>query len=293
MQRLVITILLASLVCSSASAKNPFSLISFKRSKEVAQSSSLLTEDNGPWMIFVAAFAGEGSEAEARQLVNSLRSEFRLNAYLHKKYYDFTDPVEGKGFDKYGNPKKMRFQSANAFEEYAVLVGDYKELDDPKLEKHLKLIKTATAQELGLRGTKQNPTTRRFATLRSVHKKLTSDKNKKKRGPLALAFVTRNPMMSRDAVAPKQGLSQELVDINKKVKYSLLKNPGKYTVRVASFRGQVVIDQQKIYEIEQNKRVRWMAASIKLTTKPKPWPRSYVKSMVWKPMYSTIITRAS
>ena len=254
MQRLVIFILLVSLFSQSASAKSPFSLISFKRSKEVAQSSSLLTEDAGPWMIFVAAFAGEGSEAEARQLVNTLRTRFKLNAYLHKKQYDFTEKVQGKGFDMYGNPKKMRFMSANAFAEYAVLVGDYADLDDPKLEKHLKLIKYATAEELSLRGTKQNPTTRRFAGLRSVHKKLARDKTKKKRGPLRLAFVTRNPMLPSSAVAPVEGLSEELIEANEKVKYSLLKNPGKYTVRVASFRGQVVIDQKKIYEIEQNKR---------------------------------------
>ena len=36
------------------------------------------------------------------------------------------------------------------------------------------------------------------------------------------------------------------------MKYSLLDNPGKYTVRVASFRGQVVIDQKKIHQIESN-----------------------------------------
>lgn len=253
MQRPLLMLFIALFVCESVEAKSPFSLVSFRRSKEVAQSSSLLTEDNGPWMIFVAAFAGDGAEGEARQLVQTLKSQFKLNAYLHKKDYDYTDQVTGKGFDKYGKPKKMRFHSATAFEEYAVLIGDYKDLDDPKLQEHLQLVKHASADELRLRGSKENPTTRRFAGLRAMHKRLSQDKKKKTRGPLAMSFVTRNPMMPRSAVAPKQGLDDELVKINERVKYSLLKNPGKYTVRVASFRGEVVIDQQKIHEIESKK----------------------------------------
>ena len=38
-------------------------------------------------------------------------------------------------------------------------------------------------------------------------------------------------------------LDEGLVKMNEGVKYTLLDNPGKYTVRVASFRGEVVIDQ--------------------------------------------------
>ena len=63
------------------------------------------------------------------------------------------------------------------------------------------------------------------------------------------AFATRNPLIPRDAFAPK-GLDQLLLDMNEGVKFSLLDNSGKYTVRVASFRGQVIIDQKKINEIE-------------------------------------------
>ena len=214
MQRPIILLLTMLLLCQTAEAKSPFSLVNFRRSKEVAKSSSLLTEDNGPWMIFVAAFAGEGAEGEARQLVQTLRNELKLNAYLHKKDYDYTNEVTGKGFDKYGNPKKMRFKSADAFEEYAVLIGDYETLDDPKIQKQLKLVKYASAEELRLRGSKENPTTLRFAGLRSIQRKL-SNKNdsERKRGPLAMSFVTRNPMMPRSAVAP-QGLDEGLVKMN-------------------------------------------------------------------------------
>ena len=67
------------------------------------------------------------------------------------------------------------------------------------------------------------------------------------------AFATRNPLIKSGADAA-QALDPTLLALNKGVKYSLLKNPGTYSVRVASFRGQVVIDQRKIQEIESNKR---------------------------------------
>lgn len=246
-------VLLAVLFGSQAIAKSPFSLITFRKSKDVAKSSQLLTEENGPWMIFVAAFAGEGAETEARELVEQLRSKFKMNAYLHKKQYDYTQEVKGKGFDKFGNPKRMRFNSDLAFEEVAVLVGDFQSLDDPQLQEQMKTIKYATASELALRGSSaDSPTTRRFAGIRSaIQKKLSGASETRRKGPMRNAFATRNPMVPREATAPK-GLDPMLIEWNKGVKYSLLDNPGKYTVRVASFRGQVVIDQKKIHQIESN-----------------------------------------
>ena len=255
MSRLVRIFLLivAVLVSNQAIAKSPFSFISFKKSKSVAKSSHLLTEDNGPWMIFVSAFAGSGAEAEARQLVESLRKEFKVNAYLHRQHYDFTENVKGKGFNKYGEPKKMKYNSDMEFDEVAVLVGDFQSVTDPRLQKILKGIKYASSEQLALRGGKESPTTRRFAGIRSLQKKITKNGEKRRKGPLGNAFATRNPMIPKEAMAPK-GLDPLLIEMNRRVKYSLLENPGKYTVRVASFRGQVVIDQKKIYEIQNNKR---------------------------------------
>ena len=247
----VLVFAVALLVSSQACAKSPFSFVKFRKSKSVAQSSMLLTEDNGPWMIFVASFAGGGADAEARQLVETLRTKYRFNAFVHKEHYDFSDSVNGKGFDKHGRPKKMRFASDHAYDEVAVLVGDYESINDPKMQKQMQAIKYATAAELQLKGSKDSPTTRRFAGLRSIQKKLTNRDEKRQKGPLGNAFATRNPMIPREATAPS-GIDRLLVDINKGVEYSLLDNPSKYTVRVASFRGQVIIDQKKIQEIEKN-----------------------------------------
>lgn len=244
---------LAVLMSGQAVAKSPFSLINFRRSNEIAKSSKLLTEENGPWMIFVAAFAGEGAEAEARQLVERLRSDFKMKAYLHRQNYDYTNRVEGKGFDKFGNPKSMRFKNAAAFEEIAVLVGDFASVDDEELQKQMKTLKYATAEELALKGSsKSNPTTRRFAGIKSVISRKITGEDKRRKGPMRNAFATRNPMIPRDAMVTK-GLDPWLIGWNKSVKHSLLNNPGKYSIRVASFRGQVIIDQKKIRDIEANR----------------------------------------
>ena len=185
-------------------------------------------------------------------LVQSLRlAPGILPTGIHKEHYDFTDSVEGKGFDPHGRPKRMRFASGGAFDEVAVLVGDYESINDAKLQKHLQAVKYASRDDLGLKGSKDDPTTRRFASLRSIQRKFSSKEEKKRKGPLGNAFATRNPMIPRGAMAPK-GLDPLLIEINRGVKYSLLENPGKYTVRVASFRGQVIIDQRKIQAIENN-----------------------------------------
>ena len=168
--------------------------------------------------------AGEGAEAEARELVEMLNTRLKVKAYLHKKSYDFTNEVEGKGFDRFGNKKRMRFNTEGAFEEFAVLVGDFDQVDDPKLQKQLRIIKFATAGELGLRSDGKNPTTRRYAGLRAIQKKIRGDKEKRSRGPLGNAFATRNPMIPREAVAPG-GLDEFIFEWNKRTKNTLLKNP--------------------------------------------------------------------
>jgi hypothetical protein len=50
------------------------------------------------------------------------------------------------------------------------------------------------------------------------------------------AFVTKNPLLPDEFFAPK-GLDPFVVDLNEDLPYTLLKNPGTYTVKVASFRG--------------------------------------------------------
>ena len=286
----VLVFAVALLVSSQACAKSPFSFVKFRKSKSVAQSSMLLTEDNGPWMIFVASFAGGGADAEARQLVETLRTKYRFNAFVHKEHYDFSDSVNGKGFDKHGRPKKMRFASDHAYDEVAVLVGDYESINDPKMQKQMQAIKYATAAELQLKGSKDSPTTRRFAGLRSIQKKLTNRDEKRQKGPLGNAFATRNPMIPREATAPS-GIDRLLVDINKGVEYSLLDNPP--NTPYVSLRS-VVRSSLTRRRSKRSKRTsaRQTNASTKRMRRPRVLPR-YCVQEASRLMYITTATRAS
>jgi hypothetical protein len=154
----------------------------------------------------------------------------------------------------YGNRKRMRYSSGGTFNEIAVLVGDYVSLDDPQLKKHLRLIKYATPNALS-RGGQRGSTTLRFAGLRELQRRIVGNKEKRERGPMGKAFATRNPILPREMFAPG-GLDPLLVAMNKGRKYSLLDCPGKYTVRVASYRGHVVIDQKEVAKFEQGKKFK-------------------------------------
>ncbi|MCA9148795.1 MAG: hypothetical protein KDA92_05830 [Planctomycetales bacterium] len=226
-------------------AKSPWQWVSFRRGTKSA--SFELTEKSGPWLIYTASFAGEGAELEAHALATELRDRYHLSAYVHSHEFDFTDEVEGIGFNMDRTPKRMRYDKAGSFEEFAVLVGDFSSVDDTDLQKTLSRIKYAQPECLSKSGEK---TTRRFAGLREFQRRINQDDKKKRKGPLRTAFATPNPMLPREFFAPK-GVDSEVVKWNEGVKYSLLDCPGKFSVRVATFGGNVVIDQQQVADIEK------------------------------------------
>ncbi len=234
----------------TALAKPPWQLISFRSVKADPRADYRLAEEHGPWLIFAASFAGEGAETEAKKLVHELRKKYKLPAYVHRKSFDFTGRLEGIGLNQDRSRKRMKYEREGVVQEVAVLVGNYESLDDPDLPKTLKKIKYARPACLS-----KNPdsTTRRFAKLREFHKKINGNEEKRRKGPMGTAFAVRNPIIPREYFAPK-GIDQLVLDMNKGVEHSLLDCPAKYSVRVASFRGNVVLDQQQVQDIEQGRR---------------------------------------
>jgi hypothetical protein len=128
----------------------------------------------------------------------------------------------------------------------AVLVGYFSSVNDPSLEEVLSRIKVARPSCLEL--DQGEDTTLRFAGLRALQRRVNGDKQKRQKGPMGSAFVTRNPLLPKEYFAP-QGADEFVMSINKGVENSLLECPGSYSVRVATFRGNVIIDQRKIHEI--------------------------------------------
>ena len=242
---------------SRVEAAAPWSRV-FSRTRIEAEPDNLypLNEENGPWMIMATTFSGDGAEDQARELVHELRSRYKLHAYTYEKKFDFSKGPQGRGIDKYGAPLRMRYQRGGSLTEIAVLVGDFGGADDVNGQRALRKVKYAQPESLKVEGSEStNQTLAGFRAMQAhVYQTVLPDTDDRKlRGPMGHAFITTNPLLPQEYFVPK-GLDKLVVDMNKGIKHSLLDCKGKYTVRVATFTGQVVIDQKKIKEIESGKR---------------------------------------
>jgi len=246
--RLVLATALVAAVSTTAWAAPPWAnLIPFQRVEADAEKSYELTEDNGPWLIMATSFTGAGAEKDANDLVLELRKDYGLKAYTWHQSYDYTDSVVGKGYDRYGGPKKMRYMNDVQFTSYVVMVGDFETVEESGVEKTLNKIKTAKPKVFQDSYTVKNDT---IKTIRQKLREAIDSEDDKEKGPMGNAFVTRNPLLPEEYFRPK-GMDELVLSMNRESRHSLLNCPGKYTVRVATFRGAVELDQKKIEEIEK------------------------------------------
>jgi hypothetical protein len=197
-----------------------------------------LAQENGPWLIVAASFSGDGAEKQASDLARELRERFRLQAYLHEMSFKFGDEAPGRGLDAYGAPVRRRYQRGDQVREHAVLVGDFASIDDPNAQQTLGRIKTLHPDALNVDASKSAQSmiqVRRFED--ALMEKLGKPR---KRGPMAQAFFTRNPLLPREYFVPK-GIDPFVAKMNEGVEHSLLDCAGQYTVQVATFRGKTIL----------------------------------------------------
>lgn len=229
-------------------------LIPFKRVEADPGKQYWLREEHGPWLVLAATFAArEGAEEQAHELVTELRKRFKMEAYIDAMEFDFTAPVEGKTIDRYtGRPARMKYANYSRHKSFAVLVGNFDSFDDDDLQDTLKKIKYARPDCLDL--SQRSWSAQRFIGLREVQRRINGDPEKRKKGPMGNAFVTRNRHLPEQYFSPS-GLDDFVIGLNKHVKYSLLANPGKYTVKVASFGGKDTMNIKEIEQIERTGKV--------------------------------------
>lgn len=238
----VLAILGVSTVLSAAPPWT--SLLPFKRVEANRQQEYTLADSDGPWLILAANFSGEGAHRQAQELVYELRKNFKLPAYMHRERFDFSERFNG--FSHTGQAQRMKNAQSSSYDAYAVLIGDFPSIDDPGLERTLKAVKKArpACLDLASRGT----STQRFAGLRELYRKINTDQSKRDRGPMGNAFATRNPLLPKEYF-DRNSVDDFVVRLNKGVKYSLLKNRGNVTVKVASFQGESTINMSKIADL--------------------------------------------
>jgi hypothetical protein len=146
------------------------------------------------------------------------------------------------------------------------MVGDYRAVDDRQAQKDLEKIKSIHPEVIGFKNLKT--TNQQFALLRADqmigrlwvnHQKTTYNKLKdpseqrkatRLKGPMGHAFIVANPLLPEEAFHPK-GVDRAVETFNKPFEHSLLNCSGKYTVQVASFTGNVVLDPKKIQQFER------------------------------------------
>lgn len=205
-------------------------------SNTLSNSEEDLCKEHGPWLVMATSFSGPDGEREARELVKEIRDNYRLPAYYYGMTFQLGEDNPGRGIDNYGGRIRRRYQRGDHVIQHAVLVGDFPSLNDPDAQKTLKRIKHMTPQVLS----QESPeaTSQSHAAVRQFYNMVRSKTGKSEaKGPMGHAFLTRNPLLPKEYFVP-QGIEKEVAKWNKDLEYSLMKCPGNYSVRVATFRGR-------------------------------------------------------
>jgi hypothetical protein len=212
-----------------------------------------LTENNGPWLIMAASFTGELGEQEARALVNELRRRYNLPAYYYAMTFKIGDERPGRGLDDYGAPIRRRYQRGNQVLEHAVLVGEFAHIDEPDAQNLLERVKTLEPDALKIET--GEPTSQSLIDVRQFNRAISQKLGRPvTNGPMGHAFLTRNPLMPKEYFVPP-GVDADVAKWNKDVEHSLLKCPGKYSIKVATFRGRTLLKAAND-DIEDDQRTR-------------------------------------
>ena len=228
-----------------------------------------LTETAGPWLIMCAAFDGEDGRQQAINLANELLTTHGLTAYVFRQHFNFASdiPNRGRGYQKplsggKSNLRQREMKLANDSQktEYAVLVGDYKTLDSKRAQNDLKKIKQLQPESLKIYSGSIDDTPQAGERIRANSEAMFGSGGDVKhvsaartKFPLRLALLVTNPMIPDDVLA-QSGVDQDILRLNRDMglNYNLLDNPKAYTLKIASFSGEVFIRPEDIEEEKSN-----------------------------------------
>ena len=179
-----------------------------------------LGKQHGPWMVMVASLSEPAPESRidgpnmteaANRLVYELRKS-KIPAYIFVQ----EEEVQPLGRVK-RDDKIFRREVKSKDNRICVVAGNYGSSEDKIAQKTLSWIKRFNPKELT-----------DYAVFHPTPGRP---------GPLSGAFLTINPMLSAEEVSQRK-VDPLMVRLNAGRKDSLLANPGKYTLVVASFRGK-------------------------------------------------------
>ena len=229
-----------------------------------------LTKEAGPWLIMCASFDGPDGRQQAVNLADELRKTNGLTAYVYRQHFDFAQDIadRGMGYQKptsggASNLRQRKMELANKSQktEYAVLVGDYGKVDSARAQNDLAKVKKLQPETLKIYSADISDTGQAGERLRANSEAMygsgggirrVSTSAAQSKFPLRLALLVTNPMIPEEILA-QQGIDRYIMGQNRGLKYSLLDNPKAYTLKVASFTGDMIVSPDAIAELESNR----------------------------------------
>ncbi|MEM7560502.1 MAG: hypothetical protein AAF394_15375, partial [Planctomycetota bacterium] len=224
----------------------------FSRKKEdLTIEQLMLKPEHGPWMILAIVLEGDNAAARATMLANEIRHEFKTPAFVWKKNFDNTGALGAvtQEFNNLDGTKTIykaqtHYRNASRKNVYAVLVGDFADLNDPRADEMLQRIRRASPQTL-INANAENAVQKSRAMLWARTEQANMDKASannrrltqyKDKGTMGAASLTKNPLLPFDFLHSNT-MDDFVVKMNKQVEHSILDNKGRFTTRVASFTG--------------------------------------------------------
>ncbi len=227
-------ILFLAIVCGGAEVG--FGQFSFPQMGKAAKVEAdpkkdyFLKDSDGNWLALAAKFSDEKAAYRAKKLAYELRKAYKMEAFVFK----FDPSANLDAFSaEVDAAKNFHYQTAQSVE-YAVLVGGYPVGDDLELQKTLERLRRCQPESL-----KDDPASKALA--QKFQEMARKDKKYAGYGPMGGAFAVPNPLLPKEFFSQKGIVDSYVEKLNSDGKYSLLNNERLYTVRIATFSGDVAM----------------------------------------------------
>lgn len=231
-RQLGLTALLAGLAVSMA-ARTALAKIDAVRGRKYQ-----ITKKHGPWMILVGTFHAPPRDRRGKGMTPAQAAD-ELVFELRKKgipAYAFTEKGAWGAVGTIDRTGQQRRSFAAYRGGVAVLAGNYPSATDKVAQATLKYVKTFRPRFLSdIEGQQKVGNTALLRTRNGGLFRATPGQ----KTPFAGAFLTPNPLLSPDELSSRNK-DPLLLKLNSGSDLSLLKNPGRYSVVVATFEGKSV-----------------------------------------------------
>lgn len=217
-----------------------------------------LTKRHGPWMIMVASF-NKPPELEKAEGMTPMQAAEELIYELRRKgipAYIYDQPeVEGNltTVDR-RTQEERKAKTRNWAGGICVLAGNYASSNDPVAQKTLKYIKSYQPQFLRDLAAEAQAGPGQMIKRSQSGGVFRISANRP--GPLGGAFMTTNPKLTDEDLALRKR-DPFILRLNTGTEYSLLQNPAKYTVVVATFQGK-----SELYSEGTEKKLRPLSSAL-------------------------------